>query len=230
MDDRKLQIFIKALGKCPNAVVDKEEIVSIAKELGLNVGGRIAKTKLTEELYTEGYGEKLYNLFSNRIYIESWLVGQFYGLKSEMINDLKRINVITEEVKQEQRWSAENKSYYTVTSYPLSVLNYDKEILKTSWHLGFGENSVRLRIDYLKSEEQLNRIVEDLDKVFEITRKADIYKDFETNNLNAYINIKPLNSSEFEKAKYRLKIENIFTLFYAEQNKKLRLAVLENYT
>lgn len=202
---KKVDLFLKALENSKD--ITKDDVWRIAEEYGLSVPKRMAKSKIIDIIASE-YLERLYEAFSEFIYIPVWEVAGFYGLTTEKINKLQELGVIKEHPKVEEFYNRSYKEYYNANTYPLSVLDYNTENLDEAYNLAYGGHGYRLRVE-TKTTEEIEPIVTELKKVFDIAKAPDIYPHRNNDGYYSYLSIKQINNSNFKHNAYKLKINDL---------------------
>lgn len=225
MNSKLESIFLYNLINCNNSIIDKEEIVNVAEELSIdNISNKLSRTKLVNKIATsEENIDKLYHYFSERLYIPIWIVADFYNTSSKAIEILDKLNIITEDSKEEEFWSRSHREYYTAKTYQISILeNYNEDYLKEKYELANCSNGYKVRVE-VSSEEDKDKFVEQLEKVFKINN-LDMYNRI-SDEYYAYMTVNIINNSDIEKSYERLQISEMKAM-YDKDIKKLT----ERYT
>lgn len=197
--------FIKALYYSKD--VTKDDILRVAEEIGLVVSNkRMAKDKLIREFINQDKFQQLCFNFKEFLYVPVWEVADYYNLNTEEVDKLAELGVIKEEPKEKGFWSQASKSEYTANTYPLEVLdNYTEEQLKEAYAAAYSNVGYNIRIE-TETREEADALIQEIDKVFEITRKPSYYNR-RSHGLNTYFTVKKLNNSMLEKTRYRLELD-----------------------
>lgn len=208
MKKRIRDVFISYLKNSKNDLIDKEDIKRLGEEFGLTFAKREAKGKIVDKIIDEGYYERLFEEFSEFIYIPIWEVADYYKMNSDQIDGLNKIGIIKEEYKEEEFYSRNSKGYYKANMYPLSILTYDTEELILAYQRAYNtKNNFRFRIE-TESKEQVEEIVKILSNVFEICESPSIYEK-RNNGYYSYLVVKKLNNSTEEEKRLTYIIQEL---------------------
>lgn len=208
MKEAVKEIFINALRNSKNDLIDKEDIKRLAEEFGLTFTKRVAKSKIVDKIIEEGYYERLFEAFSEFIYIPIWEVADYYRLNSDQIERLNKIGIIKEEYKEEEFYNRSSKGYYKAKMYPLTIFNYDIAEIQEAYQRAYNpKNNFRFRIE-TETKEQVEEIVKLLSNIFEICESPSIYEK-RNNGYLSYFTVKKLNNSIEEEKRLTYKIEEL---------------------
>lgn len=208
MNNKIEDIFIEKLKKSENNVIDKEDIIRLGEEYGLVLNKRTAKSKIVDKIVCEGYLDRLIETFKEFIYIPAWEVGKFFNMNTSEINSLKALGVITEDTKEESFYSRVSKEYYYSDTYPINVLeDYTEQELKNSYNKAYKQDEFKVRIE-TKSEEEVQKIINEFKKVFIVDNDPAIYERREK-GFNSYLKVKIANNTELEEMRYTKEIQKL---------------------
>ena len=208
MKEELREIFINALRNSKNDLIDKEDIKRLGEEVGLTFTKRAAKSKIVDKIIEEGYYERLFEAFSEFIYVPIWEVADYYKMNSDQIEDLNKIGIIKEEYKEEEFYNRSSKGYYKAKMYPLTIFNYDIAEIEESYQRAYNpKDNFRFRIE-TESKEQVEEVVKLLSNVFEICESPSIYEK-RNNGYLSYFTVKKLNNSIEEEKRLTYKIEEL---------------------
>ena len=202
------EIFINALRNSKNDLIDKEDIKRLGEEFGLTFTKRAAKSKIVDKIIKEGYYERLFETFSEFIYIPIWEVADYYKMNSDQIEELNKIGIIKEEFKEEEFYNRSSRRYYKAKMYPLSIFNYDIVEIQEAYQRAYNpKNKFKFRLE-TETKEQVREIVELLSNIFEICESPSIYEK-RNNGYHSYFTVKKLNNSIEEETRLTYKIEEL---------------------
>lgn len=208
MKEAVKEIFINSLKNSKNDLIEKEDIKRLGEEFGLTFTKRAAKSKIVDKIIEEGYYERLFEAFSEYIYIPIWEVADYYKMNSDQIEDLNKIGIIKEEYKEEEFYNRSSKGYYKAKMYPLSIFNYDIREIQEVYQRAYNpKNNFRFRIE-TESKEQVEEIIKLLSNVFEICESPSIYEK-RNNGYLSYFTVKKLNNSIEEEKRLTYRIEEL---------------------
>lgn len=198
-------IFMAELGNSKE--IAKDDIIRLGEEYGITSNSREAKVKVIKKIVDAGYYERLFSTFQEFVYIPGWIIGDYLKLNSLQIDDLNRIGVITEQPKAREFYSRTARTNYEANTYPLSVLDYDKDFLINAYNQAFKKDWFKIRLE-TETEEDVNNVVDELKKVVEVSEAINIYER-RNEGFNTYLQIHLLNNSEFEGNKYLSEIQKL---------------------
>lgn len=208
MNGELKEIFINSLKNSKSDLIDKEDIKRLGEEFGLTFTKRAAKSKIVDKIIEEGYYERLFEAFSEFIYIPIWEVADYYKMNSDQIEKLNKIGIIKEEYKEEQFYNRSSKEYYKVKMYPLSIFDYSMEEIQEAYQKAYNpKNNFRFRIE-TETKEQVGEIVKLLSNIFEVCESPSIYEK-RNNGYHSYLTVKKLNNSIEEEKRLTYKIEEL---------------------
>ena len=210
-------IFIEALAGTKNDEIDKVDIIRLAEECGIEISARTSKIRVINKIVEEGYYDRLYEAFSEFIYIPIWIVADFFKVNSDDILQLEKLGVITEIPATKEFYNRRSKEYYTANTYNIKILeHYKKDELQEILKSANSGNGYKLRIE-TDTEKEVKLLINELGKIFKLSE----YKTYERRNMgfNTYLNIKILNNSELEKNTLLEDIQNLKMKIENEKNK-----------
>lgn len=190
------EYFIEQL-KSKNSEVSKEDIFNCALEFGLDVKPRMAKDKIID-LLAEQYFDRFFDYFQEFITIPEWQVADYYKIATNKIGQLKLIGAIKEKSVLKEFYSRSNHEYFNADTYPLSILNYDKEELLNAYEKAYGGDMHSLRIE-TKTKDEVTELMNVLEKVFKIENAPASYEHRNGDGYYSYFKVKLLNNSTEEE-------------------------------
>ena len=205
MKDNLKEIFLNELKN--NKDTPKQEIIKLAEEYGIDFKPREAKSKIIDKLVVAGEFDTIFNKFEKFGYIPTWTIADFYGVNTERIDQLHKIGAIKEIPVKREYYSRSSKSYYTVNTYPVSVLEYSREELEEAYNQTYGQEGFKFRIE-TNSKDEVEILINELRKLFKIEKTPQIYER-RNEGYNTYFTVKLLNNSEFEQNKFLSEIESL---------------------
>lgn len=208
INDYIRDLFIENLKSLKKSSVDKEDIIRIAEEYGISFKPREAKAKIVDKIVEAGFYDRLFQDFQEFIYVPVWKVAEYYGFRSEKIDQLRSVGVINVDVKEDSFYSRENRCYVSYNSYPLSVFNYKKEELEKAYNLAYGQKGYKIRIKTTTIEE-VEMITNELKKVFVVENNPVSYEHRNEKGYYSYLTAELLNNSEYEGNKLLNKINRL---------------------
>lgn len=198
MEKRTIKEYFIDLLNTKNSAVSKDDILNLALECGINIKPKLAKSKIIDMLIEHGYYDKLFEYFHEFIMIPSWEVADYYSISTNKINQLKAIGAIKEEPISKEFYSRKNREYFNADTYPLSVLNYDKEKLIEAYNNAYGGNTHELRIE-TKTKDEVSKLINILKKIFKIEKTPVTYTHRNGDGYYSYFKVKLLNNSKEEE-------------------------------
>lgn len=190
-------IFEETLGMTKNDEIDKSEIIKIGEKCNVEFSPRSSKVNIVSKIIEEGYYDKLYEAFSELLYIPVWTVADYFGINSEDVLQLEKLGIITEIPVAKEFYSRRNKEYYTANTYNISILeHYKKEDLKELLNKANSGKGYNIRIE-TDTKEEIQTLVDELEKVFRVGDRR-VYSRRNV-GYNTYFNVKILNNTELEK-------------------------------
>lgn len=207
MENKIKNVFIEALSMSKNEEIDKSEILKIGEECGIEIPVRTSKANVVAKIVDAGYYDKLYEAFSEFIYIPVWSVADYFGINSDDVLQLAELGIITETPAEKEFYSRRSKDYYTANTYNIRILeNYQKEDLKEKLRLANSGKGYKVRFE-TDTEEEIQIFIDELSKVF----KLSSHKVYERRNtgFNTYLDVKILNNSKLEKNVLLEEIKNL---------------------
>lgn len=208
INDYIRDLFIENLKSLKNSSVTKEDIIRIAEEYGIDFKSREAKAKIVDKIIESGFYDRLFQEFQEFIYVPVWKVAEYYGFRSDKIDQLRAIGVINTDVKEDSFYSRENRCDVSYNSYPLSVFNYNKEELEKAYNLAYGQKGYKIRIETTTIEE-VESLTNELKKIFVIEYSPISYEHRNEKGYYSYLTVEPLNNSEYEGNKFLNEINRL---------------------
>lgn len=190
------EYFINQL-KSRNSDISKEDILNCALEFGLDIKQRMAKDKIIDIL-VEQHFDRFFNYFQEFITIPEWEVADYYNIATNKIGQLKTIGAIKEDPILKEFYSRSNHEYFNAATYPLSVLNYDRNELVNAYDNAFGGDMYSLRIE-TKTKDEVSGLINVLEKVFKIEKAPASYEHRNGDGYYSYFKVKLLNNSTEEE-------------------------------
>lgn len=190
-----------------NKDIPKEDLIKIAEDIGVPAKQKEAKQKIISRIVQEGFYNRLYEAFHESIYVPIWSVADYYKMNSQQITDLVNIKVITEQPTQKEYYSRKNKGTFTASTFPLTVFNYDREVLQLAYKEAFAQSGYKIRIE-TETQEEVQQLVAELRKVFLVEYDPAIYER-RGSGYNSYMTVKLLNNSEHETNRLLHKIQEL---------------------
>lgn len=201
------EYFIEQL-KGKNSEVSKDDIIKCALECGLDVKARVSKIKVIDMILEYEYYDKLFEYFQEFITIPEWEVADYYNISTNKIKQLKLIGAIKEEPVMREFYSRSNRDYFTAATYPLSVLNYEKEELIKAYNNAFGGDTYSLRIE-TKTKDQVSELNTILGKIFKMEKSPATYEHRNGDGYYNYFKVKLLNNSKEEENSLLVEISKL---------------------
>lgn len=207
MENKIKKVFINALSMTKNIEIDKKDIIRVGEECGLVIPPKTSKADVVAKIVDAGYYDKLYEAFSEFLYIPIWEVGDYFNINTDSILQLAELGVITDIPVEKEFYSRRSKDYYTANTYNIRILeNYQKEDLKEKLRLANSGKGYKVRFE-TDTREEVQVFIDELSKVFKLSG----HKVYERRNsgFNTYLDVKILNNSALEK---NVLLEEIKTL------------------
>ena len=201
--DKKL--FINAVNNCDN--IKKDDIINLADECGIEISPRTAKLKIINAI-AEDHFDKLFEYFNEFISIPYWEIADFYGVSSSKILGLKEIGFIKEEPIKKEFYNRRDKHYYDADTFPVSILDYNKDELLQAYESAFGGATYKFRIE-TKNKKEVEDLVNILSTVIKINDEPVSYSHRNNDGFYTYFDVKTLNNSEYEANKLLLEIKKL---------------------
>ena len=197
MNDEIKKVFINALSMTKNVEIDKKDIIRVGEEYGLVIPHRTSKADVVAKIVNEGYFNKLYDAFSEFLYIPIWEVGDYFKINTDSVLQLAELGVITDIPVEKEFYNRRNKDYYTANTYNIRILeNYEKEDLKEKLRLANSGKGFGIRM-FTDTKEEANMLIDELGKIFKLAHPSIHARRNE--GYHTYANVKVLNNSELEK-------------------------------
>lgn len=194
------------INKGSQTTVSKDNILEFAKSLGLEIKKSCSKESALNLIYNTGNEDKLYEEFAHTVDVPYWDAAKLNGLTYKQLSDLEQYEVITR---------LEYTGWKDSTLYPISILGFDEGHLLKIWTDKNKTDFHRTRID-IKSGDEIDAIVSQLSKVFEVENVSKPYPHREIEGYYIYLSIRSLdaavtndNFKNQENAKLKLEVSTL---------------------
>lgn len=195
-----------------NTQILKSSVVTFAENHGLVFKKNLTKGDLIDLIISNGLENELLDKFASRVDVPYWDAAQLNKLTYKQLNDLHQMKIIE---------PLNYTGYKDATLYPLSVLGFKDGELLEIWNNKNTTDFHRTRID-IKSDDEIEDIINQLSKVFEIQNVSKPYKHRDSSGYYIYLSMRYLNSpitndnyKNEENAK--LKLSNSFLMGKIEE-------------
>lgn len=195
-----------SINKGSQTTISKSNILDFAKSLGLEIKKSCSKESALDLIYNTGNENKLYEEFADEIDVPYFDAAKLNKLTYKQLSDLEQYEVIKR---------LDYTGWKDSTLYPISVLGFDEGQLLQIWNDKNKTDFHRTRID-IKSGDEIEAIVNQLSKAFEVENVSKPYKHREFEGCYLYLSIRSLSGAitndDFknqENAKLKLEVSTL---------------------
>lgn len=185
--------------------ISKDDIISFAKELNLNLQKNCTKESALNLIFNTGNEDKLYEKFADSIDVPFFDVAKLNNITYKQVSDLDQLGIIN---------ALTYTGYKDSTLYPLSVLGFKEGELAEIWNDKHKIDFYRTRIE-INNIDNMPNIINELSKMFEIENLSKPYPHKDNkNSCYIYLSVRSLNSSitnddYINQENAKLKLENL---------------------
>ena len=198
----KLKILFWEQVKKYNKEIRKEDIFGFLQDRGIDCKSTLAKDKMLNLIRDNGFEEDFMKEFLEFVYIPSWTVADYFGLKRQDIDMLYDIGVITEDIKEDTFYSRESKCDIRYRAYPIeTLLNYTPDQLHNACENAYPSESYALRIE-TKTKEESIQITEKLQNIFVMKTAPATYEHRAKNGYYTYYHVQFANNSDEQENRF----------------------------
>nr|WP_312292000.1 hypothetical protein [Clostridium chromiireducens] len=162
----------------------KSSIVTFAENHGLVFKKNITKVDLIDLIIANGLENELFDTFAGYVDVPYYDAAKLNKINYKQLSDLLQMKVIE---------SLDRTGYKDAALYPLSILGFKAGELLEIWNNKNTTDFHRTRID-IKSDDEIEDIINQLSKVFEIQNVSKPYPHREYDGYYIYLSIRSLNN------------------------------------
>ena len=207
--DQRLKILFWEQVKKHNKEIAKEDIHGFLLDKGIECKSTLAKAKMLNLIRDNGFENDFASEFLEFVYIPSWTVADYFGLKRQDIDMLYDIGVITEIIKEDAFYSQKDKCDIGYRAYPIeTLLNYTPEQLHAACERAYPAESYALRIE-TKTKEESVYITDKLQKIFLMKTAPSTYEHRNNNGYYTYYHVQLVNNTEEQENRFLKEIAEL---------------------
>ncbi|MBQ5558183.1 MAG: hypothetical protein IIT46_00135 [Lachnospiraceae bacterium] len=201
--------------------IAKEDIHGFLQDRGIECKSTLAKEKMLELIRDNGFENDFASEFLEFLYIPSWTVADYFGVKRQDIDMLYDIGVITETIKEDTFYSQKGKCDIAYRAYPIeTLLNYTPEQLHAACERAYPESSYALRIE-TRTKEETMYITDKLQKIFLMKTAPATYEHRNNNGNYTYYHVQLLNNTDEQENRLLKEIADLKQQL-KDKNEKIR--------